>query len=136
MTTINFWPILVSSIVAFGLSALWYSPFLFGKEWMSLQNMNEKDINKAKAKGMAKLYIIQFITTLVSFTVLAFVISSLNANGQDGAMIGLIAWIGFILPISVSSFLWENKPLRLIAINSISILVTLVIGGAIIGAWN
>lgn len=136
MNTINIWSILVASIVSFGIGALWYSPILFGKEWMSLSKISQSDIENTQNKGMFKYYFGQFIMTVLTFIVLGFAISNLDANGRDGAMIGLLAWLGFALPMGISSLLWENKPFKLVMINTISILLNLVIGGAIIGAWR
>ncbi len=136
METINLWSILVASVVAFAISAVWYSPILFGKEWMSLTNINEKDIAIAKTKGVTLFYVIQFIFTVISFCVLGFVMSALGTRtASDGAFLGLIAWVGFVLPVGVSNLMWEKKPFKLVLINTISTLLTLVVGGAIIGAW-
>jgi len=136
METINLWSIIVASIVAFVIGAIWYSPILFGKEWMTLIKMTDKDLAEAKTKGVTKFYIIQFIFTVISFCVLGFAMSELGIQtASDGAFIGLIAWLGFVLPIGISNLIWENKPFKLILINTISTLLTLVIGGAIIGSW-
>lgn len=137
MITLSFWPILISAIVSFIVGSLWYSPVLFGKEWMSLLHMTEADIARAQAKGMIKLYIIQFILTLITFIVLGFFIRATDTySATGGAFIGLIAWFGFIATTAIGGMLWENKPFKLILINIVGALLNFVIGGAIIGAWN
>ena len=137
MATVNIWAIIVASIVAFGIGALWYSPILFGKEWMSLMGMTDKDIAGAKASSMWGSYVIHFIFTLISFIVVAFAIATTGSIGaSNGAFVGFLAWLGFVVPINASNLLWERKPFKLILINTICILVTLVIGSAIIGGWR
>lgn len=137
MYDINFWPILVASIVSFAIMALWYSPILFGKEWMALTKMSEKDLIEMKARGMWKLYITHFIATLVSFCVLAFAIVVTNSQtAVDGAMIGFLVWLGFIATMAMSDLIWRRSPLKLVAIDTINVLLGFVIGGAIIGAWK
>ncbi|MEA2715202.1 MAG: hypothetical protein QOG91_230 [Candidatus Parcubacteria bacterium] len=137
MSTVNFWPILVAAIVAFGIGALWYSPILFGREWMMLTKMTSADIAAAKAKGMWKSYVTQFIVSLVMFCVLTFlIVSTGTASGSDGAFLAFIVWLGFVATEAVGRLLWENKPFKLIMISGIGSLITLVIGGAIIGAWR
>lgn len=137
MQTINFWPILVASIVSFGVSALWYSPIIFGKEWMSLVKITDAEMNETKSKGIWKLYIIQFIMTLISFCVLAFIIASTSVQGgSNGAFMGFLIWLGFVATGAVAGFMWEKYPFKLMLIDTVSVLVTLVIGGAIIGAWR
>jgi hypothetical protein len=137
MQTINFWPIFVASIVGFGISALWYSPIIFGKTWMSLVKISDADMNEARSKGIWKLYIIQFIMTVISFCIMAFIISGTNAQGGgNGAFIGFLIWLGFVLTGAVSNLMWEKYPMKLMLIDMASILLTFVIGGAIIGAWK
>ena len=136
METINFWPILVAAISSFVIGAIWYSPILFGKEWASLIGMSDKDIDAARKNGVTLFYILQLIFTVVTMAVLGFAISAIGiTSASDGAFIGLLAWVGFILPIGASMLMWEKKPFKLVLINTISILLSYVVGGAIIGAW-
>ena len=137
MYTINFWPIVVSAVVAFCIGALWYSPMLFGKEWMSLSKMTDADMAAAKARGMWKSYLTQFIASLITFSVLGFLVTATNAvSAVDGAFLALIVWLGFVAMDSVGALLWERKPFKLVMINTVGTLITLLIGGAIIGAWH
>ena len=137
MVTINFWPILIASVIAFAIGALWYSPLLFGKQWMSLTGIKASDVSGDKARGMWKLYVIQFIVTLITFSVLGFIVAADGGLGAvDGEWMGFLAWLGFTVPIGVSGLLWEKKPLQLVLISTVSILLCQVIGGAIIGAWR
>ena len=136
MYTINYWSILVASAVSFGLGALWYSPILFGKDWMALSKISSADIS-AKAGSMLKLYVAQAIAVIISFLVLGFIISSTGvAGGTNGAFMAFLIWLGFSATESVGSLIWEKKPLKLILIQSVGTLVSLVVGGAIIGAWR
>jgi hypothetical protein len=139
MITINYLPILVASLVAFGLSSLWYSPILFGNEWLAERKISLEKTGQGSIKSysLIKSYTIQIIFTLITFAVLGFIISvSTQANGSDGAFLGFLTWVGFILPNSISGFLWKNETLTLTLIDSINYLIILTIGGAIIGAWN
>lgn len=136
MQTINFWPILVSTIVAFGLSALWYSPILFGREWMSLTQTTNADIDRAKTSGIWRLYAVQFVATFVSFLLLAFIISATaSTGGSNGAFFGFAVWVGFVATTTIGGMLWEKRTFKLTLIDTVITLINLVIGGAIIGAW-
>ena len=136
MESINVWSIIVASIVAFAIGSIWYSPLLFGKEWMTLTNLTEKDIVGAKTRGMTRSYIVQLIFTLITFCVLGFAVSILDAHSaSSGASLGFLAWLGFVLPTHISPLLWERKPFKLILIHTIGILLNLIVGGAIIGSW-
>ncbi len=134
MEPINILPIIVSSLVAFGIGSFWYSPFLFGKEWMEGRKIQESSIEKS---SVLRSYSIQFVFTVVTFSVLAFLISMAEVRSStDGSFVGLLAWIGFILPISLSSVLWKRDTFTLFLIDVVYNLVIITIGGAIIGAWR
>lgn len=137
--------ILVAAIAAHVLGFLWYGP-LFGKTWMKLMNVTEKDKGKAKHEGMTKVMVGSFLTTLVMAVVLDFLISEVGYvdvtgtspflwNALGGALTGAIAWLGFLATTQMGMVFWENKPWSLYALNTIHYLVTLVVMGAIIGAW-
>lgn len=137
MYTINFWPILVATIVSFGIGALWYSPILFGKEWMTLSKIKESDWDEAKAKGPWKAYVVQFIAIFVTYAILGFLVSATNAaTATDGAFLGFLVWLGFVATDAAGALMWEKKPMKLVLINIVATLLTLVIGGAILGAWR
>lgn len=135
MTSMNLWPILVSTIVAFGVSALWYSPILFGNEWMRLSGISEKDM--PGKEGVWKLYVIQLIITLVMFTVMGFLISATGSRTvSDGVFLALLLWLGFSLVSAVGRTLWQRVPLKMLLIVELCTLITWLVGGAIIGAWR
>src|SRR4051812_42654131 len=115
MHTVNFWAILVAAVIAFAGGSLWYSPILFGKEWMRLTNVTEKDVAAAKAKGgMWKSYLAQLIGSIVTFGVLGFIVAAASGmTAADGALMGFLAWIGFTATDLLGAILWEKKPVRL-----------------------
>ncbi len=137
MNSINIWPILITSVVGFGISSLWYSPILFGKEWADLLSISDKDIANMRASSIWTKYIVQFILSFISFSILAFVMSIIDvSNTSDGAFVGLIAWLGFMLPLFASGFLWKKDPFKLMMIDAVNYLLILTIGGAILGTWR
>lgn len=134
MEPINFLAIVVASLVSFGIGSLWYSPFLFGKEWMEGRNVSEKNL---ETTSVLRSYIVQFILTLFTFTFIAFIISVSQARtSTDGAFIGLLGWLGLVVPLSASGLLWKKESFTLFLIDIVNNLVVLTIGGAIIGAWR
>jgi hypothetical protein len=137
MYSINIWPILVATVVSFGIGALWYSPILLGKQWMALTKLTDADMLAARERGVWKSYLVHLVASFVSFCVLAFIIAAVNvASGIDGAFFGFLVWLGFTLPLHISHLLWQKAPFKLILIDTAQILIGLVIGGAIIGAWK
>ena len=134
---VNYLAIIVSAIVGYAIGMIWYSPLLFGNIWMNLQGFSKKDISKAKKKGMGKVILLGFITTLIMTLVLNYLIGLFGyAAAADGALLGFWIWLGFLATTMLGSVLWENKPVPLYLINTAHYLVVLVVIGAILGAWT
>jgi flagellar biosynthesis protein FlhB len=134
---VNYLAILVSGIVAMIIGGLWYSPLLFGKAWMKLMGFGKKDIEKAKAKGMGKIYLVNFLASLVMFYVLAWLIGAIGAAGfAEGVVVGFWVWLGFNASVLIAGVLWENRPFNLYLINVTYWLVILLLNGGIIAVWR
>jgi hypothetical protein len=132
---VNYFAVLVAAIAAMVLGALWYSPLLFGKLWMALSGLGEKKLNDMKAKGMTKGYVLGFLSNLVMAYVLAWVIGLGGVNIQNGLMISALAWLGFLATSSLGGVLWEGKSPKLYLLNAAHSLTSMLIMGAILGAW-
>lgn len=130
--SVNLAAVAVCAAFSMVLGMLWYGP-LFGKKWMELTGKKMGDMgNKAE---MPKLMGVAFIGTLVAAYVLAiFIKFSGAATPVEGVMAGFWAWLGFIATVSLSTVLWEGKPVRLYMLNNAHELVHFAGMGAIIAA--
>jgi uncharacterized protein DUF1761 len=129
----NYAAVVVSALVYWLLGAVWYG-FLFSKPWMALEHMTD-----AQAKSMNPVlpYIITFGLNLLVVFVLAQICAWRNANtAARGAAVGILIWIGFIGPVTFTSYMYEMRPMELFAINEFYSLVGLCVMGAILGAWT
>ena len=134
---INYLAVLISAVVSMIIGSLWYSPLLFGNAWMKAGGMTVKDMDKAKKKGMGKLYFAMFIGALVTAYVLAHFVQYVGASGFfDGMEAGCWLWLGFIVPVLLGSVLWESKPIKYYLINVLYWLVNLTVVGGILAAWG
>jgi len=128
---------MVAAVVAHVLGFLWYGP-LFGKKWASMMKFTEKNKEKAKGKGMAKLYVLSFIGSLVTAFVLSLFIGpafDVVSGMINGAIVAALIWIGFMATKALGGVLWEEKSWKLYFLNVSYDLVSLVAMGVIIGAW-
>jgi surface polysaccharide O-acyltransferase-like enzyme len=129
----NYPAVLVSAIAYWLLGAVWYA-LLFGKLWMTLEGI---PVEKLQAANPVVPYIITFLLNLL----IAYVLSQLclwrNATtAARGAALGILLWIGFVGPITYSTYMYELRPSQLFAINGFYPLVGLALMGAILGAWT
>ena len=132
--SLNWWAIIISAIAATVLGFLWYGLF-FGKTWMDLSGVSQKDIKKAKEKSMTKAYVFNFIATFVMVFVLALLLEFTGSGITNGLLTGLFVWLGFIATTMLNSVLWEGKPFKLYLLNIFYYLISLLIAGAILSAW-
>ncbi len=133
MTEVNMLAVLIAGIVAMVIGALWYSPVLFSKIWMKEMNFGAEMMAGTEKPNMTKLYVGQFILTLVTAYVLAHFISLLDITTLGGALsLAFWSWFGFqVLPLMASVF-WEGKSFKLFVINGLHYLVSLIIMASII----
>lgn len=136
MIEINYLAVLVAGVAAMVLGGLWYSPLLFGKAWMKLSGFTEKDMEKAKQKGMFLSYFFNFVSILVMAYVLSHFVDYAGATDwRGGLQAGFWIWLGFVATVMLGMVLWEGKPFRLYLINVLYWLVALLGMGAILAVW-
>ncbi len=132
---VSFLAVLVAALVSFMVGWLWYSSVLFGPTWMRLNGMTKKSTS-GKKKGMMTSMIVGFIAQIVMSWVLAVFIVSTNSVGlMNGMIVAFWTWLGFVATIGLGSVLWDSKPMQLFWINTLHWLVSLLIMGALLGAW-
>ncbi|MBI2102462.1 DUF1761 domain-containing protein [Candidatus Woesearchaeota archaeon] len=128
----NYWAILVAALIQYALGALWYSPLMFGNQWLKLMKIDPKQMGSRK-KEAQRGYALMLVTALVmSFVLARFV---MPGTWMSGAVTGLWIWLGFIATVTLGGFLWEGKAFTLYLLNAGYWLVTLVATGALLAAW-
>lgn len=139
--SVNYLAILAAGIISIITGSLWYGP-LFGEYWMKTMKFKKPAKMDDEAKmAMMKSYGITTVASLVMAYVLSHIITFSSAYmGVSGVSAGLSSafwmWLGFIVPTSLNSVLWEGKPLKLWFINVGYHLVTLLIIGPVIAVWR
>ena len=129
----NYPAVVVSAVAYWLLGALWFA-VLFGKPWMALEHFTEE---QARSMNPALPYIITFALNILIAFVLAQLCIWRNANTAGrGAALGILVWIGFIGPVTYSTYMYEMRPKELFAINEFYPLVGLCLMGTILGAWK
>jgi hypothetical protein len=132
---VNYLTVIVCAVASMIIGSLWYSPLLFGNIWMKLQGFSKKDMNKAKQAGMWKLYLAAFIGSLVTASVLGYLIDIVGKNVSTGILLAFLAWLGFVATTLLGNVLWEGKSVAVYVLNILYYLVNLVVMGLILGAW-
>jgi len=117
---INFFAVMLSSIVAMVIGAIWYGP-LFGKKWMEI--IGADGVGPEKHKEMQKaampMYAIQFALTFFQASVLAYLMHLIDPEASIGITVmvwssaTLIIWAAFVVPIIAAGAMWNNDSRRI-----------------------
>ena len=129
----NYAAVFISALAYWLLGALWFG-VLFSKPWMALENIT---MEQAKSMNPVLPYVVSFLLNLLIAYALSQVCIWRNANTAGrGASVGVLLWIGFIGPITYTTYMYEMRPEELFAINQFYPLAGMVLMGAILGAWT
>jgi hypothetical protein len=129
---INYLAVLVTAVVGFGIGALWYA--FFSRSWLAAIGKTEAEVRKGNA---AIAYSGAFAASLMTAYALALLIGLAQAQTfVHGALLGLWVWVGFVAATNLPTYLFSRWPRELFFINNGYHFVTLLIMGAILGAWT
>jgi surface polysaccharide O-acyltransferase-like enzyme len=129
----NYAAVVLAAIAYWILGGVWYA-VLFSRPWMALEHITDE---QAKSMNPVLPYVITFVLNLLIAYALAQICIWRNANTIGrGASVGVLLWIGFVGPITFTTYMYEMRPKELFAINQFYPLAGLVLMGAIIGAWT
>lgn len=136
MPQVNLVTVVVAAVANLALGFFWYSPTLFGKQWIKLMGLTEQKLETAK-KEMGKTYATSFISALVTGYVLGMVVKlAYSVTAVGGMKVGFGAWLGFVAPVQMTEVLFSGKKWNLYYINTGYQLVSLMIMGAILAVWG
>ena len=131
---VNFLAILVAGIVNMAVGAMWYSPLMFGKQWMAMTGKTKEDLKKG-ASAMPCL--LMFLASLVIAITLSVVVYWMHLRGfGSGAWLGVKLWGGFCATTMLGDYLYERRSLQLYSLNALYYAVTFPIMGGLIAAWR
>ena len=133
---INILAVLASAVATFAIGALWYSPFLFGKQWIEFNQVTPDKV-EAMRKGAARLYGLSFLCYVVLAAVFAILIRMVHLETVlGGAKMGAMLWVGFVATLGLTASLYQGKPLKAFALDAGYQLVFMVVMGLILTAWH
>lgn len=124
------WAILVAAAATFVLGGVWYSPLLFARPWARAAGLTEEE---ARSGSPAKIFGGSYVLALVMAANLAAFLGKDPSLGW-GAAAGALAAVWVVCALGVI-YLFERRPMSLLAINGGYQLVALTLMGVILAAW-
>jgi hypothetical protein len=130
---INWLAVIVAAIIRMAVGFVWYSPPVLLKPWQALTGVTPETMRA----GMGKALAIDVLASLVMAFILLHAVTYAGATDIfTGAAVGALNWLGFQATLMISLWGYENRPLKLIAINLGNNLIALVLMGALLAVWR
>ncbi|HXV27261.1 MAG TPA: DUF1761 domain-containing protein [Candidatus Paceibacterota bacterium] len=131
---INIWTVVGAAAASFVVGMLWYGP-VFGKTWMKLSGISRADM-KSMPLTPVQAMVGGAVTALLMAYVLAWLAQALILlSASDAMRMAFWLWLGFFVPLTAGSWLWEGKPLRLFLFNAAHWLVALSAMSYVVVRW-
>lgn len=130
---VNIWAVILAGVAYLIIGSLWYSPLLFGKQWIKLNGFTDEDF-----KGSKPMWVI-LLGAFLSAAISSFVISMIlgpNSNAPFGAIVGACIALFWITMSKVPCVLFENQPVKLFLLHAGFDLVTYMAMGTIVAYWR
>jgi hypothetical protein len=130
---INYWAVLVAAIIRIAVGFAWYSPILFLKPWLQLTGVS---LDKMRADTPKSAAIDALASLVMAFALANIIGASGITDWLNGALAGFWVWPAFQAMLLITLWGYENRPLKLIAINLGNNLIALVLMGALLAVWR
>lgn len=123
------WLAVVSAGVAyFVLGAVWYSNLLFGKQYRAALGAGEE-----AATPPVPALIVNLVGWIVAAIAMGLVSASVGADSfADGAVLGLVVWIGFVVTVGLVNDFYQGMNVELAKVNGPYNLLGFVLMGVIL----
>lgn len=139
--TVNTAAIFAAAFANFVVGAIWYTP-LFGQAWAKELKLDTSV--KPDGKFMAKALTLSLLGNLILSWVLAWTMAAWQflPGAADvppivnGSRTAFFLWLGFYVPLLISSKTWEGRSWKLIGINGGYYFVTLLTAALILAFWK
>jgi hypothetical protein len=127
MTTVTFLPILAAGISNVIIAFIWYHPRVFGTMWMRMAGITPEMAEKGKRR-MPVYVVIALLSSMLAAWAMNYVGIALGIYDWVGAIfeLALWTWLGFVVPTTLGSVLWELRPVGLYLINAFYWLVAFI----------
>ncbi len=129
---VNYLAVLVAAVVA--IAFCWGYYWLLMKQWAAAVGLKKSDF-KAGPPPLAWIFLI--VGYLLAASMLAAIMGYVGqVTIRAGVISGAMIWLGFALPVTAINYVFQKRPIELTMIDAGGWLGSLVIMGAIVGAFG
>jgi hypothetical protein len=129
LTQVNGLAVIVAAIIHLMLGLIWFQKPLFGNAWVALTGKTLDPAQKWIPAGViGHLFMAYVLAVLIRLAGAATI--------GEGALMGVLALVGFVAPLECGELVWEKIPFKLWLIRVGNQLVGLSVTGAILAVWR
>jgi len=129
---INLLAVLAAAIANYAIATVWYA-LIFGKLWKRLTGITDM---KPAPMNIILVFIGSFIMSYVLCNAIIFGNAYFKMGGIGGGLMGgFFGWLGYIMPVTLSTKLYEKKPWGLWLLDNAFWLISLLVMGMILSSW-
>lgn len=127
--------IILSVIAIMAIGMAWYSPSLFGRQWIAMTPFAK--MSKKEMQQKAKLgYSVSLVSSLIMAFIFNAILQTMSIQSVGEACIyGLILWAGFVATTLANNYAFNQKPLKLFAIDAGYYLASFLATGALLASF-
>jgi Protein of unknown function (DUF1761) len=132
---INWWAVVLSTVAAMVIGAVWYAKPVFGKTWSKLAGVDEKAMKEGYNAGSMVVVVALSLLTSYILAHVTYIAHAFFKNSfmSDALQTAFWLWLGVAATTLIIHSMFEQKPTKLIALNVANRFVTIMAAGLIIG---
>jgi hypothetical protein len=134
---INYWAVLLASIIYFVIGALWFAPSFLGTIWKKELENHRVQFLGASSEKMILTMGVTFVSCVLSAFGLALLIHLTGCStALSGFVLGCIISAFFVVPTVATVFVWENRSINLFLIDVGYPVVGIIVSAIILTLWR
>jgi len=139
-SSINWLAVVACVVVAMVVGSIWFGPKTFFPMWLKAIGKSD-NYDPGTGMSMALMWPLVIIAALIESIFMALMVHAMGsmtpggATLASGAFAGFVLWLGFVATTSLTNKLFANQ-LKAWVLEMGSHLITMVLMGAILGAWH
>jgi hypothetical protein len=129
---VNYLAVLIAAVAQYAIAFVWYS-LIFGKVWGKLTGITDM---KPAPVNMILVFFGSLVMSYVLYHSITFGDYYVKMTGVPGGLMGgFFDWLGYVMPVTLSTKLFEKKPWGLWLLDNAFWLISLMVMGAILSCW-
>lgn len=133
---INYWAVLIVTVLSMGLGALWYSPVMFLNRWARLARIDMDKEGEPVIIPMMVAFAVTFLTAWVLAGSVAIAWHFYGGAYFGSAVVTAVTlWAGFTAARFITHDVFEGRPSQLTVLNIAFELATILLMAIVIGLW-